>query len=454
MPLANARAMLPALKVAAADEPADMALLERIADWCGRFTPLVALDPPCLLVLDVTGVAHLFGGEAAMLDRIRSGLSEQGFAVRGAVAGTTAAARALARYKDGAIAPTGEEAVSISPLPIDALDLDPAATHALRRAGLKTIGQVAARGRAELAGRFGMDMVSMLDNALGRAERPISPRLPPPDYKVARRFAEPVVMQEAILAALEALAARLSARMEAHGEGARRLEADFFRADGRVRRIAVETAGPTRNPAAIARLFRERIDALADPLDPGFGYDLIRLSATRAERADPEAVGFGESADAEPEIGFFIDRMAARFGGRRILRFQPNDTHIPEAAAIAAPAQQAEAARAGWKTIREPGEAPRRPLRLFEKPEPIDVIAEIPDGPPVQFRWRRALHSVAVAEGPERIAMEWWRYRGPRPTRDYFRVEDRQGRRFWLYRSGIYGREISTARWFMHGIFA
>jgi protein ImuB len=454
MPLANARAMLPALDVTAADEPADRKLLERIADWCERFTPLVALDPPRALLLDITGVAHLFGGEAAMLDQVRSSLAKQGFAVRGAIAGTTAAARALARYKDGATAPSGDEAVFIAPLPVEALNLDPVTTHALRRAGLKTVGQVASRDRVELTARFDAGMVFTLDNALGRVEQPISPRIPPPDYSVEHQFAEPIVTQNAALAVLKALAPRLAAMLEEYGNGARRLEAGFFRVDGVLRRIVVETGKPIREPAVIVRLFCEKLDALADPLDPGFGYDLIRLSASRVERADPETVGLDGNANAEMEISCLIDRMAARFGSRRILTFQPNNTHIPEAAAVAVPAQYAKPTKAKWETIRDRGEAPRRPLRLFAQPEPVDVIAEIPEGPPLRFRWRRALHTVAFAEGPERIAMEWWRHQEPQPTRDYFRVEDGEGKRFWLYRSGIYGRETAAARWFMHGIFA
>ena len=454
MPLANARAMLPALEVVAADKPADRKLLEHIADWSERYTPLVALDPPRALLLDITGVAHLFGGEAAMLDQVRSSLAKQGFAVRGAIAGTTAAARALARCKDGAIAPPSEEAVYISPLPIEALNLDPVTTHALRCAGLKTVGQVASRGRAELIARFDAGVVLTLDNALGRIEQPISPRVPPPDYSVEHQFAEPLITQDAALAVLKALAARLATMLEEYGNGARCLEAGFFRVDGVLRRIIIETAKPTREPALIERLFREKLDALADPLDPGFGYDLIRLSASRVERADPETIGLDGNASAEKEISCLIDRMAARFGSRRILVFRPNDTHIPEAAAVVVSAQYAKPTKAKWERVRDRGEAPRRPLRLFAQPEPVEVIAEVPEGPPLRFRWRRVLHTVAFAEGPERIAAEWWRLQEPQPTRDYFRVEDREGRHFWLYRSGIYGRETAAARWFMHGIFA
>jgi protein ImuB len=231
------------------------------------------------------------------------------------------------------------------------------------------------------------------------------------------------------------------------------LQAIFFRADGSVRSIAIETAWPTRDAKIILRLFRERLDALADPLDPGFGFDLIRLEAVHAEREEQAAQGFADG-DAEKEIAFLIDRLAARFGAARILTFAPQDTHIPEAASVALPAQTAKATKQEWIAISGEGEAPRRPLRLFSSPEPIEVMAEVPDGPPKKFRWRRALHGVVRAEGPERIAMEWWRSADAKPTRDYYRVEDEAGYRFWLYRDGLYAREVERPRWYIHGLFA
>ncbi|HLY05021.1 MAG TPA: DNA polymerase Y family protein [Rhizomicrobium sp.] len=452
MPLADARAMLPRLDVMQEDAAADRRLLESIAEWSLHYTPLAALDCPDGLLLDVTGATHLFGGERALLDRACTSLKRQGFAVQGAVAGSAAAARALARCRDRAIVPPGEEARAMTPLPVEALALDPAVTHAFRHAGLKTIGQVATRKRSELTARFGAGMVYALDIALGFSEKPISPRLPLPDYMAERIFAEPLTAQDAIVETLRGLAQALGTLLSERGEGARRLEAVFFRADGKVRRIAVETAAPTRDAEVIARLFRERLDALADPLDPGFGFDLIRLSTDRAERCDAKT----GAADAheEKEIAFLVDRLAARFGSHRVLVFRPNDTHIPEAAAVAVPAQSAGESKPAWKAIRDKDEAPRRPLRLFAKPEPIHAIAEVPEAPPVRFRWRRVWHEVVLAEGPERIAMEWWRDQEPRATRDYFRVEDAGGRRFWLYRDGLYNTETAQSHWFMHGLFA
>src|SRR5258706_1540465 len=249
------------------------------------------------------------------------------------------AARPLARYRDGIVIAPGEEGKAVAPLPVEALNLDPVTTHAFRRAGLKTVGAAAGRKRSELPARFGVATISTLESALGQAEKPISPRAPIPDYKMEQGFAEPIVTEEVIRSTIKSLATALSDVLEQRGEGARRLEATFFRADGTVRRIAIETGAPTREPAIIERLFREKLDALVDPLDPGFGYDLIRLSANRAERADPEIADFNAEANEKRDIHFLIDRLAARFGSQRILSFQPNNTNIPEAAWVAVPAQ-------------------------------------------------------------------------------------------------------------------
>jgi protein ImuB len=441
-PLANARAMLPDIRVVAANDPADLEFLTRIADWCDRFTPLVALDGPRRLLLDVTGVAHLFDGEQAMLDRIRRSFEAQGLAVRGALAGTSVAARALARYRDGAVIACGEEEQAVKPLPVEALNLDVVTTHALRRAGLKTVGQVAARQRSELVARLGAATLAILDEALGRCARPITPRRPPPDYVQERNFAEPVTSEEVIRASLVALSHALSKVMERHGHGARCLEAVFFRADGAVRRISIATGKPTREPAMIDRLFREKLAMLSDRLDPGFGFDLIRLCALHVERASAETVDLNVRANEKAELSFMIDRLAARLGSHRILAFLPHDTHIPEAAWVTVPAQHAQLSKLPWRKIRKAQNAPRRPLRLFGKAEPVDFSAA------QHFVWRKTRHVVTHCEGPERIAMEWWHHEAPPPARDYFRVEDSKGRRYWLYRKG------TAPQWFMHGIFA
>ncbi|MBN8969910.1 MAG: DNA polymerase Y family protein [Rhizobiales bacterium] len=466
LPLANARAICPDIRVFDADETADTKTLGDIADWCDRFTPLVALDPPHGLFLDISGCAHLFGGEQTMLHAVCEALGRQGFIVNAAIAATPACARTLTRARRGCVVTNGGEAAAVSGLPVFALGADDAITHGLRRAGLKTIGDVAARAPHEIAARFGAQFTSLLQQALGQRDAPISPRRPAPDYLMEKRFAEPVATDGVIAAALADLSQMLVAAMERHGKGARQLEASFFRTDGVVRRLGVEAGQPVTRTATIGRLFRERLDALADPLDPGFGFDLIRLSASHVETVVQEQRDLDAHAQNNDEVSMLIDRIAARIGGRRVVIHLPQDTHIPERAVLTASAQRHldDAARAVWPA-RVEEEPPLRPLRLFDPPEEIEVMAMFPDGPPAQFKWRKSQHRVMRVEGPERIAMEWWMepdassFRSEPSsksarTRDYFRVEDKEGLRFWLYRQGIYRREVRQFRWFMHGLFA
>src|ERR1700733_14496988 len=461
LPLANARAICPQLRVFDADEAADAGTLNAIADWCDRFTPLVALDAPHGLFLDITGCAHLFGGEAAMMRMICDVLTRQGFAVSAAIAGTSVCARTMARYISGKIIGDGEEAEAIKPLPVFALGADDAITRGLRRAGLKTIGDVACRARHEITARFGAGFTSLLEQALGQSDAPISPRKPLPDYIVERRFAKPVTTEAVISATLSGLAGTLVAAMAKQGKGARQLEARFFRTDGVVRTIMVDTGQPVTRGEMIDRLFRERLEALSDPLDPGFGFDLIRLAASRTEIVVQQQRDLDANVHDNDELAALIDRIAARIGGKRVIVHLPQDTHIPERAVWSAPAQHhlIAVAQAMWPA-RVVGEPPLRPLRLFERPEQIKVIAEGPDGPPARFVWRRSTHAVVRTEGPDRVGTEWWRAGNAMLTRDYYRVEDEEGLRFWLYRDGLY-EEIEQQEnkpvlpnWFMHGLFA
>ena len=450
-PLANAQAMVRKLCVLPADEKADAALLDGIADWCDRFSPFVAWDAADGLLIDITGAAHLFGGEAAMLELVRGKLRGQGFAVGAAIAGTTLAARALARFADGHIAAPGMEAESLMRLPVVALGADEHIRRGLERAGLKTIAQVAARQRDELATRFGRNFVADLDVLLGARDRPIDPRRPLPDLSAEQRFAEPIVTADAIAASLSSLAQSLCGVLEQRGLGLRILDASFFRTDGVVRRIALKLGAPQRDAVLLVRLLKERLDALADPLDPGFGFDLVRLEAQMAEKTRHAAPSLDADDNASWQTRFLIDRLSARFGEHRVQRFVPQDTHIPEAAAVAVPAQDQDFGGETWTRKREDTDPPRRPLRLLHKPEEVMAVADIPEGAPRRFRWRKALFEVARAEGPERIAMEWWHHNKEKPTRDYYRVETREGQRFWLYRDGAYGFQ---PRWYLQGIFA
>jgi len=459
MALADARAMYPSLPVFEADFEADRRLLEAIADWCDRYTPLVGLDPPDGLFLDISGCAHLFNGEAALARDLLIRLRRQGFAARVAVADTPGAAWAVARYGEQGIVPKGETEAAVLPLPTAALRIDADTVADLKTSGLVRIQDIACRPRAPFTARFGKGLLLRLDQALGRNEESIRPRLPVPVAMAEQRFAEPIAREEDVLGTVEYLARQLATVLERRGEGGRLFQLALFRADGKVHRLEFGTGAPLREPARVRRLFEERLAVLADACDPGFGYDMVRLSALVAERCDPVQSGLA-SADHAEEIGHLIDRLGARFGLRRITRLVPQDTHIPEYAVAAVPAHAPASLRTpkpvtdDWP---QDSLSPTRPLRLFEWPERIEAVAQVPDGPPARFDWRHVTHHVVKVEGPERIAMEWWRDdRGNKLTRDYFRIESDDGMRAWLYREGLFGevRAPKTPQWFLHGLFA
>lgn len=452
--LADARARLPDLLATEAEPEADAALLEMVADWCDRFTPLVALAPPDAVVLDVTGAVHLFGGEERLLGRLRRAFARSGIAARLSVAASPSMARAMARFgAEGALASQHERA-ALRALTIHALELPQDLSRLLLRLGLKTLGRVDDQPRHALTARFGATLLDRLDAVLGRREEAFASRRPLPACMAERRFAEPVTAEPAILETIGQLTQDLAAVLEGRGEGGRRFEASFFRADGAVRRLAVETGRPVRDSRTVERLFRERLASLADPLDPGFGYDLVRLAVARTEDWDEGAPRLDGGGAAEAALDALVDRLGVRLGAERVTRLLPLDSHIPERAARRRPAGLSEAAVRSWPTERPLGEPPIRPLRLFEPPERIEIIIHLmPDGPPARFRWRRAEHAVARIEGPERIAPEWWRAEPTAATRDYFRIEDRDGHRFWLFRQWADAPDGSKSYWFLHGLF-
>jgi protein ImuB len=448
--LAEARARYPLLQVVHEDAVADAKLLQAVAEACRRWTPLVACDAPDGIFLDITGCAHLFGGEAGLVADLRNRLTRQGFHVRLAVASTPGAASALARHGAEMILPPGEERAVLAKLPLVALRLDSVVAAALSRVGLKRIGDIYALPRAPLAARFGKYLLDQLDRALGRLEEPISPHVEIAPYMAERPFPEPIALEQDILRAVGCLARQISRMLDRRGEGARRLELALFRADGAVFAIEAGTSRALRDADALAALFAERLDVLRDELDPGFGYDLVRLSVLATERTDPVQSDLDGPNEAA-ELACVIDHIGARLGLPSVVRLHSFESHLPERASRPVPIDRVDAPATPWETA-EPGAPPARPLRLLTHPEEIAAIAAVPDGPPIRFRWRRALHEVMRAEGPERIADEWWR--ADAPTRDYYRVEDKDGRRFWLFREGLFEREIGQPRWFLHGTFA
>jgi protein ImuB len=450
--LAQARAMHPDLAVMPADEAADQKLVEELADWCVRYTPLVAVDAPDGILLDISGCAHLFGGEESLVHDLTARLANFGFTLRAAVASTIGAAAAAARFSAVTFVAPGAERELLQQLPLAALRLDGDTVAALARVGLKRVGDMIDLPRAPLAARFGPHLLRQLDRALGREDEPLSPRLPVAPYVAEQRFAEPIAREEDVLGVTERLARRLQPLLERRGDGARCLELSLFRTDGVVRRIAVATSRPLRDPKTVGALFVQRLASLADALDPGFGFDLARLSVVAAEPCPPEQIGLDDDAD-DAELDRLVDRLSARLGSRRVGRLIAGDSHIPELAVAFVPAQ-ALAGTAGWAAFRDfrrAAELGPRPPRLLIRPEPIEALAQVPDGPPIKFRWRRALHEVIAAHGPERIETEWWSEDGG-PARDYFRVEDRSGCRFWLFRAGLY-RLTAHPSWFLHGMF-
>lgn len=468
MPLADARAMYPSLIVEQVDDGADAHLLEAISDWLARYTPLVGLTPPDGVMLDITGCAHLFGGEEAMRKDVVRRLYEQGLSARTAIAGTPGAAWGIARYGEKRIIADHELQAIMRALPLAALQLEPDRIDALARVGLRKIADIADRPRAPLAARFGAMLLRRLDAALGHLDEPITPRLPVAPYIAERNFIEPVGHEDFILQTIEHLSSELAKRMEERGEGARALQVTLFRVDGAVRRLSVATSKPQRDPQALCRLFKERFASLTDELDPGYGFDVIRLAVTTAEKSESTQSSLVSNANGSDDLDLLIDRLGVRFGQRRVKRLGFAESHVPEYAVTEIPTSSWERGHpARFQEL--PGKSgqdarapsyqdtltPARPLRLFERPEPIDVIAEVPDGPPARFKWRRIAHEIAHAEGPERIAMEWWRDETGRGlTRDYFRVEDREGRRFWLYREGLFDNETTRPQWYVHGLFA
>ncbi len=440
MAVAQAMAVVPGLAVMEADPNADAASLERLARWCHRTTPLAAADGADGLWLDVGGCTHLWGGETALLAHLVLRLAQDGFEARAAIADTAGAAHAVARFGDNPVVPPGAQADALAPLPMQALRLPAETVATLRRLGFEQVGHLARIPRALLARRFGTQPGLRLDQAHGRVQEPLQPL--PPEAPLQHRlvFLEPLLTADALSHATLRLLEPPCTQMERTGLGARRVDLLFERLDGTVQAVRIGTARPNRDARHLARLLDEHLDTV----DPGLGIEAMRLVVALAEplrwRQEDSAGGADVSA--------LVDRLANRLGAGRVYRAAPVESDVPERAVRRVPAL----AKHGGGTW--PGLQPA-PTRLLDPPRPVDAIAGLPDHAPAAFIWRRHRHRIRRADGPERIYGEWWRRDAEtQAVRDYFRVEDEDGRRFWLFRQGD-GMDPATGGlgWFLHGMF-
>ncbi len=488
MTLADARALVPALKTRVASPAADHKALLRLARWCGRYTPWVscveAIDgEDSAITLDISGCGHLFGGEEALLRDLSARLSAFGITHRLGCANSLGAAWAIARF--GAchnlskntfdVVTSVEVFEKIKDLPVAALRLQADTTALLGRLGLKTIASLAGIPRLALMRRFpangsgrtaGEAVLLRLDQALGKREEPLSPLTPAPAFRTRMVFAEPLMEPAGLAHALDRLLADLTVVLETAAVGARRLSLVAYGVDASISRISIGTGRPSRDPKHLMFLFSERLERI----DLQYGIDLVILNAERTEALAPaqQSMIAGDLAGeaSAPLVAPLIDRLANRLGPANVGRSRPRASHVPERAEIRVSALSGplNASGAGFDVQPAGGGDAARPFRLFGRPEPMEVIAEVPEGPPLSFRWRRMNIRVVRAEGPERIAPEWWITGascdssgcGGGGMRDYYQIEDAAGRRFWVYRDGLYrdaGRN-GPPRWYMHGLFA
>ena len=451
LPLAEAQARVPGLVVREAAPAREAAALRRLARLCQRYAPHTAPAAEGVLI-DATGCAHLFGGERRLLETVVGDLAALGFTARAAIAATPACAHAVARFgTQGGGAPVvvvpGDEAGSLAPLPIEALRIEADTATGLRRLGLGTVGALARLPRAQLGRRFGAALILRLDQAAGRVFEPIGPDAPERAVAARLGFVEPLLTADAFTAVIVRLADDVARQLERASLGARRLELGFERVDGVRALLRAATARPVRDPALLARLLTAKLETV----DPGLGVEAMFLRVRRADGLDPQqeanalAAGDGSALDT---VAPLVDSLANRLGLDRVWREAAVESDVPERS-VARIEPLARPDDTAW-----PEQLPR-PVRLIDPPQPVAVMALMPDHPPASFFWRRVRHRVRHADGPERIAGEWWRAPGEvRGLRDYFRVEDAAGGRFWLFRRGDgIDPETGDMRWFIHGLF-
>lgn len=452
--LADARGLCPHLQVAPADPVGDRAFLERLALWAQRWGPWSAIDPPDGLLVDLTGTAHLFDGEDRLLQDVHACFTRQGLAVRLAIAPTAGAAWGLAHFgKDRAqVGHDDEMMTELAALPVAALRLDADVLLVLRRLGFKRIGDIQGVGRDALQRRFrhrpdaSTDPLLRLDQLQGRVPEPLLPVVAVDNPAVQRRLMEPIRHRELLDQVVADCALDMARELEGRRQGARRLQIGLWRVDGEVILRSLEMAAATRDPAHIVRLFAARLD----DVDAGFGIELVRLQVLWVQDLSLGQDDFTNAAERHgTSLSTCVDRLTVRLGKKAVRRPVPCASHMPERA------QRWRSPFASASVVQGECRPLARPLKLFDRAEPIAVTYATPDGFPRQFRWRGDLHEVARVGGPERIAPEWWREGPVARLRDYYRIEDGDGRRYWIYRHGIVGDGRGGApQWFLQGLFA
>jgi protein ImuB len=445
--IVDAQAIHPNLHIEPADLNGDDALLQRLIHWARRWCPWTAQDGPDGLFLDITGATHLFGGEARMLCDIVQRFAMQGLTAKVARAPTRGAAQAFARYAPQHTICDAESLVAqLAALPVQALRIDVDTNRLLTRLGLKTIGALAAVPRVALMRRFAnmvpdRNPLILLDRAQGNTPDPLNA---PPDhvrFMARSRLPEPVIDP---IPHLKNLVEDLCIKLAKSEQGARQLLLTIYRIDSECKSISLTFAKASRDPAHILRLF----DGKLDNIDPGFGFDLLTLEASRVEPVLFIQDNLDGTSNAQADVVGLLDRLSARLGQDKITWPTWTETHKPE--------------RIEGRTLAlhsAPSNAPvlihERPIRMLKPAEEVRVIYAVPEGPPSQFRWRRVIYKTVRHAGPERIAPEWWLDRPGTRLRDYYKVEVQDGRRFWLYREGLlHDGRGDDPRWFLHGFFA
>ena len=448
MPLTKAHALLPDVMTMPADPAADAAALRRLALWAlQHYAPIVAPDPPDGLVIDTTGADHLHGGEARMLTGLVNRLGASGIYARAAIADSWGAAYAAARFHADpvSIIPPGAAGEAVSSLPIPGLRIASETVTGLHVLGFATIGDVLAVPRAPLVLRFGPLLGRRLDQIEGRISEPVDPLRDPELATVRKVFGEPIGAPETIARYTAGLVHDLCLALEKRGLGARRLDLLFHRVDNSLQAIRVGTARAVRDEKRLIRLLCDRIETI----DPGFGIEIMDLTATLAEPLVLQQAASSLIEEEQADLAGLVDVIANRIGAARLYRIAPVESDVPERSFRRIPPLAPDVGTSwqeGWP----------RPARLLARPEPIEVMALLPDHPPASFTWRGVRRLVKRADGPERIFGEWWKRDAElAAVRDYFQVEDAEGERFWLFRSGNEAEAASGAgRWFLHGIFA